>query len=66
MGPGALLEMKKLVRSISFEEARLCAEHVISLTTADEISSFLRDRYAAKLEDMGVGRFPASKRPAPF
>jgi phosphotransferase system enzyme I (PtsI) len=66
MGPGVLLEMKKLIRSISFEEARLCAEQVCRFTTADEISAFLRERYAAKLEDLGVGRFPTSKRPAPF
>jgi phosphotransferase system enzyme I (PtsI) len=66
MGPGVLLEMKKLVRSISFEDARLSAEQVTRLTTADEISTFLRERYAAKLDDLGLGRFPTSKRPAPF
>ncbi|MDQ3000529.1 MAG: phosphoenolpyruvate--protein phosphotransferase [Fibrobacterota bacterium] len=64
MGPGVLLEMKKLIRSISFEEARLCSEEVIKLTTADEIGTFLRGRYGLKLADLGITKFPG-KRPSP-
>lgn len=65
MGPGVLLEMKKLIRSISFEEARICSEEVISLTTANEINDYLRERYGARLQDLGITKFPG-KRPSPF
>lgn len=54
MGPGALLEMKKLIRSLSFEDARICSATVIKLTTAAEISEYLRVRYSAKLGDLGI------------
>ncbi len=65
MGPGVLLEMKKLIRSISFEQARACSEDVLKLTTADEIGSYLGDKFGAKLVDLGITKFPA-KRPAAF
>ena len=32
----------------------------------EETRRKLRERYAAKLEGLGVGRFPTTKRPAPF
>ncbi len=61
MGPGVLLEMKKLIRSISFEEARLCSEAVLLLTTADEIGGYLRERYGDKLADLGITKFPGKR-----
>jgi phosphotransferase system enzyme I (PtsI) len=65
MGPGVLLEMKKLIRSISFEEARQCADAVLKLTTADEIGGYLRERYGSKLADLGITKFPG-KNASPF
>jgi phosphoenolpyruvate-protein phosphotransferase (PTS system enzyme I) len=58
MGPGVLLEMKKVIRSTSFEEARIASEAVLKLTTADEIGGYLRERFGAKLADLGVHTFP--------
>jgi phosphotransferase system enzyme I (PtsI) len=56
MGPGMLLEMKKLIRSLAYEEARLLGEEVLRLTTADEINHLLRERLGPKLADLGVKR----------
>ncbi|MEO7427444.1 MAG: phosphoenolpyruvate--protein phosphotransferase [Fibrobacteria bacterium] len=65
MGPGVLLEMKKLIRSISYEQARECSESVLQLTTAVEISAYLSDHFGARLADLGITKFPGN-RPAPF
>jgi phosphotransferase system enzyme I (PtsI) len=61
MGPGVLLEMKKLIRSIAFDEAREASEQVLRLTTADEITTHLRNRFGAKLQDLGITKFPAKR-----
>jgi phosphotransferase system enzyme I (PtsI) len=56
MSPGALLETKRLVRSIHFEAARSCAREVLRLTTADEINRWLRQRFHDLLAKAGVRR----------
>ena len=61
MGPGVLLEMKKLIRSISFEEARVCSEAVLRLTTANEIGEYLNHRYGKKFADMGITKGPRQR-----
>ena len=48
--------MKKLIRSLSSEEARRCSEEVLRQTTADEITQLLRERFGSKLSDLGVKR----------
>jgi phosphotransferase system enzyme I (PtsI) len=42
--PHAILEIKKLVRSISAEEARRDAETVLQMETAQDIATYLRER----------------------
>ncbi len=59
MNPGALLEIKRLIRNLSFEEARECSQEVMRLTTADEINRWLRRRYHDKLSRVGVRRVDA-------
>ncbi len=56
MSPGMLLEMKRLVRSVSYAEARQCARAVLRLTTADEINRWLHQRFQDKLVKAGVRR----------
>jgi phosphotransferase system enzyme I (PtsI) len=63
MGPGVLLEMKKLIRSISYEEARECSEEVLRLTTAVEIGRTLGERFGRKLADLGITKFPSRRNP---
>ncbi len=63
MGPGMLLEMKKLIRSVSFEEARALSESVLRLITANEITELLRSRYVAKLAALGISKFPVTRAP---
>lgn len=53
VSPVALPEVKRLVRSISFEEAKRLANEALSLNTADEINFFMKRRLEEKL-----GQFP--------
>jgi phosphotransferase system enzyme I (PtsI) len=56
MGPGMLLEMKKMIRSIPYEDARACSEEVLRQTTADEIGLLLRERFGDRLPGQGNKR----------
>jgi phosphotransferase system enzyme I (PtsI) len=49
MSPANLLEMKRLVRSVSYEEARRCAREVLRLPTAGEIDCWLRKHFEKRL-----------------
>lgn len=44
MGPVAIPQIKKIIRSISFKEAKELANTIIGLTTSDEIRGYLKQR----------------------
>jgi phosphotransferase system enzyme I (PtsI) len=46
MSPVALPEMKRLVRAVSYEEARQCARDALRLGTAEEIHAWVEGRFA--------------------
>ncbi len=54
MSPAKLLEMKRLTRNISYEEARTCAREVLRLTSAPEIERWLKRRFQESLIKAGV------------
>jgi phosphoenolpyruvate-protein phosphotransferase (PTS system enzyme I) len=54
MGPASILEMKKMIRSITFVEAREASEKVQSLSTADEITAYLHERFGVRFREMGI------------
>jgi phosphotransferase system enzyme I (PtsI) len=43
MSPSALPEMKRIIRSVASEDAKVIANHVLSLRTRVEIQSYLQD-----------------------
>jgi phosphoenolpyruvate-protein kinase (PTS system EI component) len=44
----AIPEIKKIIRSITFEEAQRVAEQVLSLSTISDIKKFLIEDYAKR------------------
>jgi phosphotransferase system enzyme I (PtsI) len=54
MSPAKLLEMKRLTRAISYEEARSCVRDVLRLTSASEIDRWMRRRFQESLIKAGV------------
>ena len=49
MNPGSILNIKKLIRSITLEEAKKVADHVLSLDTSKEIENYLNEEIKIKL-----------------
>ena len=49
MSPIALPEVKRVIRSITMEEARALTEKVLSLRTGDEIRTYLHDALPAEV-----------------
>ena len=43
MSPSALPEIKRIIRSVTSEDAKVIANHVLSLRTRVEIQSYLQD-----------------------
>jgi phosphotransferase system enzyme I (PtsI) len=45
MSPVALPEIKRLIRAVSYEEARLCAREALRLGTAAEVHAWVEGRF---------------------
>jgi phosphotransferase system enzyme I (PtsI) len=54
MGPGALLEMKRVIRNITFSEARTAARDILMADTAREVIFRLQEIFQEKLQRVGV------------
>ncbi len=54
MGPASVLEMKKMIRSTTFAEAKVASDAVLKLSTADEITAFLEISFGARFRALGV------------
>ena len=52
MAPSAIVDIKKLVRSITYEDARQLAERVMAMQTASEIESFLEQETRRVLPEL--------------
>ena len=49
MNPGSILNIKKLIRSITLEEAKKVADHVMSMESSDEIENYLNGEIKVNL-----------------
>lgn len=54
MGPASVLEMKKMIRSTTYAEARVASEAVLKLSTADEITAYLEHSFGDRFRALGV------------
>jgi len=57
MTPWNIMECKKFIRSISYEEARTTVHQVMSMPDAEEINRFLKKKYLQKISDLGISSF---------
>jgi phosphotransferase system enzyme I (PtsI) len=53
--PAALPEVKKIIRSIKYKEAKRIAEKALSFSTAEEVEEYLRDVIKQKFPDIPLG-----------
>lgn len=52
--PNVLPEIKKIIRSVKYREAKKIAKHVLALKTEDEVKEYLRDVMKRKFPDMPI------------
>jgi phosphoenolpyruvate-protein phosphotransferase (PTS system enzyme I) len=52
--PGIIPEIKKLIRSCTFEEAKILAEKALKLSTADEVNELLLDFMKHRFKDLPI------------
>lgn len=54
MSPWAILEVKKILRSINWQDAREAARHALELPGSKEVRAMLQDRFKRKLQGLGM------------
>ncbi|HSQ43331.1 MAG TPA: phosphoenolpyruvate--protein phosphotransferase [Fibrobacteraceae bacterium] len=57
MTPWNIMECKKFIRSITYEEARETVHEVMSLPNTEEINRYLKKKYLQKISDLGISSF---------
>ena len=57
MTPWNIMEVKKFIRSISYDEARTTVHKVMQMASTDEINRFLKKKYLQKISDLGISSF---------
>jgi phosphotransferase system enzyme I (PtsI) len=57
MTPWNIMECKKFIRSVSYEEARTMVHQVMSMSHTDEINHLLKKKYMQKISDLGISSF---------
>ncbi|NLO23053.1 MAG: phosphoenolpyruvate--protein phosphotransferase [Fibrobacter sp.] len=54
MTPWSIMECKKIIRSINFEEVREIARNVLKMNDTDTINAYLKKKYAQTIIDLGI------------
>jgi phosphoenolpyruvate-protein phosphotransferase (PTS system enzyme I) len=54
MSPWAILEVKKILRSINWQDAHEAALHALELPGSKEVRAMLQDRFKRKLQGLGM------------
>lgn len=57
MAPWSIMECKKLIRSINFEDARITASTVLNFDDADDVNHYLKEKYLQTITDLGISCF---------
>ena len=61
MTPWSIMECKKIIRSISFEEARNTVNEVLRFSDTETINRYLKRKYMQKITDLGISSFITSQ-----
>ncbi|GHV15177.1 phosphoenolpyruvate-protein phosphotransferase [Fibrobacterales bacterium] len=61
MSSWSIMECKKIIRSINYDEVRATAAEVIKFGDTDSINNYLRKKYSNKIKSLGISSFITSK-----
>jgi len=57
MSSWCIMECKKIIRSVNYDEARAISTEVLKFADAYSINSFLKKRYSQKIKSLGISSF---------
>ena len=57
MTPWSVMSTKKIIRSINFEDVRESALTVLQMDDADSVNTFMHNKYAQTIRDLGISSF---------
>ena len=57
MTPWSVMSTKKIIRSINFEDVRDSALTVLQMDDADSVNTFMHNKYAQTIRDLGISSF---------
>ncbi|MCL2207495.1 MAG: phosphoenolpyruvate--protein phosphotransferase [Fibromonadales bacterium] len=61
MVPWCIMECKKLIRSVNYDEVRAISAEVLKFPNSDSINKFLREKYSQKIKNLGISSFITSR-----
>lgn len=61
MNPWSIMEVKKFIRSISYQEARQVASEVMKYSTTQLINNYLEVEYRQRIVELGISSFISKK-----
>jgi phosphotransferase system enzyme I (PtsI) len=57
MSSWSIMECKKIIRSVNFDEARAISAEVLKFADSDSINDFLKKKYSQKIKILGISSF---------
>jgi phosphotransferase system enzyme I (PtsI) len=57
MSSWCIMECKKIIRSVNYDEARAISAEVLKFADASSINSFLKKKYSQKIKSLGISSF---------
>jgi phosphoenolpyruvate-protein phosphotransferase (PTS system enzyme I) len=57
MSSWCIMECKKIIRSVNYDEARAISAEVLKFADAGSINSFLKKKYSQKIKSLGISSF---------
>jgi phosphotransferase system enzyme I (PtsI) len=57
MSSWCIMECKKIIRSINYDEARAISTEVLGFADSSSINSFLKKKYSQKIKSLGISSF---------
>jgi phosphotransferase system enzyme I (PtsI) len=56
-----IMECKKIIRSVNYDEARAISSEALKFSDTDSINNFLRKKYSQKIKNLGISSFIITK-----
>ena len=60
MTPWSIMECKKIIRSINYEDVRETAHNVLKMDDTESINAYLKKKYSQTITDLGISSFISS------